>query len=140
MRHTTKKIRIKVKPMSSEKYRDEYLRKVTTPATAIAFSVECGFQPRHVIVQNLTSLSKMEWFEGMAADSALITTAGTGVVTLVTSNGITVGTVYPATIPTSTNVVGAVGSASTITRRKGFTIGLNTTVNILSESLLIYAE
>lgn len=124
----------------SDKYREEYLRKVTTPATAIAFSVECGFKPRHIIVQNVTSLSKMEWFEGMADASALITTAGTGVVTLVTAHGITVGDVYPATIPIATNVVGAVGSASTITKRKGFTIGLDTTVNILSEDLLIYAE
>jgi hypothetical protein len=124
----------------SNKYRNEYLRTVTTPATAIAFSVECGFTPKHIVIQNATSLSKMEWFEGMAQDSALITTAGTGVVTLVTSSGISTGDVYPATIPVATDIVGAVGSASTISKRRGFTVGLNTTVNILSEKLIMFAE
>jgi len=67
----------------------------------------------------------MEYFEGMPAASAIIMTAATGVVTKVATQGITVGDV-------TDSVTGASG--------KGFTIGLNTTVNIAAQVLQIHAE
>jgi len=123
------------------KYRNNYQVKYTTPGTAIAFSCVCGFKPKHIIVQNLTSLSRIEWFEGMAAASGLVTTAGTGVVTLVSANGITVDDTVKYNVNSTSGTITTVGSASTNTGAGyGFTVGLNTTVNISSESLLIYAE
>ena len=128
--------------MSNEsKYRDQLKLTLTTPATAIAFSVVCGFKPKHVIVQNITSLSKMEWWEGMADASALITTAGTGVITLVTTHGITVPDTAVYNVNTTGDVITTVGSASANEGVGfGFTVGLNSTVNILSEDLVIFAE
>jgi hypothetical protein len=57
-------------------------------ATAATFTV--GFTPRVVRFHNLTDRISDEWFEGMAAASALHTVAA-GTRTLETSNGITVG-------------------------------------------------
>lgn len=75
--------------------------------TAVAYKIVTGFKPRHVIVQNETSRDRMEWFEEMAdAEAIKIVAAGTR--TLITSNGIT-----PAT--------------------DGFTIGLDTDVNVVNE-------
>lgn len=107
------------------KFRDSYVEKFTNPATAVAFSRVCGFEPDRITVHNYSSLSEMKWYKGMPAASALITTAATGIITKVTSDGITVGTV-------TDTVTGKVG--------KGFTIGLNTTVNIAEEILHIVAE
>lgn len=123
------------------KYRNNFQVKYTQAGTAIAFACVCGFKPKHIVVQNLSSLSKMEWFEGMSAANALITTAGTGVVTLVTANGITVDDNVKYNVNSTSGTITTVGSASTNTGKGyGFTVGLNTTVNILSEVLLIYAE
>lgn len=59
--------------------------------TVAAFKITTGFKPRYVMVQNLNSSGfvKMEWLEGMAADSG-IKTAKTGAQSLIVSNGITV--------------------------------------------------
>jgi len=131
----------------SSKYRDSYQAVFTMHSTAIAFSVICGFKPKHVIVQNISSLSKLEWWEGMSAANALLTTAGSGAVTKVTSNGITVPdtAVYGVNTDGSKNpvtgTITSVGSASTNSGvGRGFTIGVDSTVNILSEILVIYAE
>jgi len=68
-----------------------------------------GFQPRYVKVINETSGDTMEWIEGMAnAEGYKRLAAGTGA--LVTSNGITVGA-------------------------RGFTIGLDTDINVQSEQV-----
>jgi hypothetical protein len=78
--------------------------------TVAAFTITCGFKPRYVKVQNLAaSAVTFEWFEGMTAAYAL-KTAVAGDKTIVTTNGITV-------------------SAS------GFTLGLDTSINITNEQL-----
>ena len=80
-------------------------------STAAAFKITTGFKPRYVKVVNLgsTGLASMEWFEGMGDASALLViTDGTHSVD--TTTGITVAT-------------------------DGFTVGLNTDVNIISEQL-----
>lgn len=112
--------------MSNEsKYRGKYQESFTQAATAVAFSRVIGWIPKKVKVHNVSSYSSLEWMEGMSAANGLLFTAATGAMTKVTSNGITVGTV-------TDSITGKVG--------KGFTIGLNTTVNILSEILFIEAE
>ena len=69
--------------MSNEnKYRGSYSELLTVPATAVAFSRVLGYLPKRVKIQNITSYSFIEWFEGMAAASGLLTTAATGVITL----------------------------------------------------------
>lgn len=55
------------------KYNDKFSRKVITPAEAVAFNVETGFYPKKVEVINLNNAVKMEWHEGMADDSAIVT-------------------------------------------------------------------
>jgi hypothetical protein len=78
--------------------------------TAAAFSVTTGFLPSYIMVQNSTSGDRMEWFEGMAAASAIKTTASTGVITVISSLGIT-------------------ASA------RGFTVGLDLDVNVSAEQI-----
>lgn len=78
-------------------------------ATAAAFTITTGFTPRYVIVQNETSRDRLEWFEGMA-DAEAIKTVAAGTRTLITSLGIT-----PAA--------------------DGFTVGLDTDVNVVDEQL-----
>jgi|ERR1035437_916334 hypothetical protein len=80
-----------------------------TDATAAAIVITLGFTPRYVRVVNVTSLDAEEWFEGMAAASAVKAVAA-GTTTLITSNGITV----------SGNI---------------FTIGLDTDVNVINEQI-----
>lgn len=85
--------------------------------TAAAISITTGFQPRYVKVVNVTAASTglvvMEWFEGMSDANGIKTydegTSETGV-TLITTLGIT---------PSAT----------------GFTIGLDTDLNVTSEQL-----
>jgi len=77
--------------------------------TAAAFNITCGFKPRYVNVTNVDDAERIEWWEGMADASALKTvTAGT--VTLTTSLGIT---------PLA----------------NGFTVGLDTDVNVSSSQI-----
>ncbi len=81
-----------------------------TSSTAAAIALTIGFKARYIKVTNNTSGDSFEWFEGMAAASATKVTGSTGAVSLVTSDGITV-------------------SAN------GFTIGLDTDVNVINEQL-----
>jgi len=77
--------------------------------TVDAFTITTGFKPRYVGVFNVTSGDQYEWFEGMAAASALKrVTAGTA--SIITTLGVTV-------------------SAT------GFTVGLDTDVNVTSEQI-----
>lgn len=70
---------------------------------------DLGFKPRYVKVINETSGDTIEWIEGMAdAEGYKRVAAGTGA--LVTSNGITVG-------------------------ERGFTLGLDTDINVTSEQV-----
>ena len=82
-----------------------------TSSTAAAFTITVGFKPRYVKVANLgaTGLATMEYFEGMADASALLEVTD-GTKSVDTTTGITV-------------------SAT------GFTVGLNTDVNIINEQL-----
>lgn len=85
--------------------------------TAAAIDISCGFTPRYVKVVNVTAASTglvtMEWFDGMSDANGVKTndegTSETGV-TLITSLGIT-----PSTY--------------------GFTIGLDTDLNVKAEQL-----
>jgi len=80
-----------------------------TTGTAAAIAITVGFQPRYVRVVNETSGDQEEWFEGMAdAEAFKRVAAGTG--TMITSLGIT---------PSA----------------RGFTIGLDTDINVTSEQL-----
>lgn len=77
--------------------------------TAAAFTLTIGFTPRYVRVVNETDGDKIEWFEGMA-DAEGLKTTDTGVAAIQTTLGIT---------PTD----------------KGFTVGLDTDINVTSEQL-----
>ncbi len=78
--------------------------------TAAAFTITTGFQPRYVRVTNLAGTgSDTEWFEGMAAASALKRVLA-GDKTIPTTLGITV-------------------------TANGFTVGLDTDLNVTSEQL-----
>ena len=77
--------------------------------TAAEFVITTGFKPRYVIVQNVTSRDKLEYFEGMA-DASAVKTVAAGTKTLITTLGITVS-------------------------RNGFTVGLDTDVNVVNEQL-----
>ncbi|MFA6204449.1 MAG: hypothetical protein WC710_14825 [Gallionella sp.] len=94
---------------------------VTSSATAAAASVICGFLPRVVRIHNLTDRISDEWYEGMAAASSLHTIA-TGVRTLETTNGVTVGEV--------TKTLNDVDIAAGVTAKvgKGFTLTATTLV------------
>ncbi|MCG3772752.1 MAG: hypothetical protein JW384_03971 [Nitrosomonadaceae bacterium] len=80
--------------------------------TAAAFTITTGFQPRYVRVINLDGSGgkeEYEWFEGMTAAHAFKRVAA-GTATVITSLGITV-------------------SAT------GFTVGLDTDINVTSEQI-----
>lgn len=77
--------------------------------TAAEFDITTGFKPRYVKVSNITSRDQLEWFEGMA-DASAVKTVAAGTRTLITTLGIT-----PLT--------------------NGFTIGLDTDVNVTSEQI-----
>ena len=77
--------------------------------TAAAFTITLGFQPKYVRVENETSRDGYEWFEGMA-DAEAIKHVAAGTRTIITTLGIT-------------PVV------------NGFTVGLDTDVNVTSEQI-----
>ena len=58
-------------------------------ATPDAASIETGFTPRYVRVENITDRIAFEWFEGMTSGHALKTVAA-GTRTAETSGGVTV--------------------------------------------------
>ena len=62
---------------------------VTDSGTAVNTSFAIGFTPRYILWLNQTNRVRLEWFEGMAANTAIRTVAA-GTVTLDTSSGITV--------------------------------------------------
>ena len=78
--------------------------------TAAAFTITTGFKPRYVKVVNVDSGDMIEWYEGMAAASACKTVGATGVRTKITSLGITVS-------------------------ENGFTVGLDTDINVTNEQI-----
>jgi len=79
--------------------------------TVAAYAFECGFKPRYVEVINLAATScSFKWIEGMADASAWKIYSVTTESTLVTSNGIT---------PSA----------------NGFTLGLDTDVNVTSQQI-----
>lgn len=73
-------------------------------ATGVAMTFAIGFTPRVVKFVNATDRITDEWYDDMAADSA-IETAAAGTVTLETSGGITVAdggfTVHADLVPAS---------------------------------------
>lgn len=77
--------------------------------TAAAFTLTIGFKPKYVKIWNETSGDSIEWNEQMA-DAEGFKAVAAGTQALVTSNGIT---------PTT----------------HGFTIGLDTDINVTSEQL-----
>lgn len=77
--------------------------------TAAAFNITCGFKPRYVRVVNEGSGDREEWFEGMADAEALKIVAGNAAA-MITTLGIT---------PLA----------------DGFTVGLDTDINVTSEQL-----
>ena len=80
-----------------------------TSSTAAAFTITTGFLPRYVHVWNQTSGDEEYWMEGMTAAHAIKRVAA-GTAAAITSLGITV-------------------SAS------GFTVGLETDINVINEQL-----
>ena len=83
--------------------------------TAAAFVITTGFKARYVKVVNLAATGgSLEWFEGMAAASALKRVTA-GDFTLITTLGLTI-------------------SAS------GFTVGLDTDINVTSEQISWMAQ
>jgi len=81
-----------------------------TTGTAAAFVITTGFKPRYVKVVNLAATgSQVEWYEGMA-DASGHKRVTAGDMTVITTLGITV-------------------SAT------GFTVGLDTDLNVTSEQL-----
>lgn len=78
-------------------------------STAAAFTLTTGFKPRYVRIVNETSGDSEEWFEGMA-DSEAMKKVAAGTSAMITSNGI---------IPLS----------------YGFTVGLDTDINVINEQL-----
>ena len=95
---------------SDHQVRNVAVGRYITSDAAAAFKITTGFKPRYVRVQNLAaSAVTFEWFEGMTAAYALKTAVG-GDKTIVTTNGITVAV-------------------------DGFTVGLDTSINITNEQL-----
>lgn len=79
--------------------------------TVAAYTFVCGFKPRYVKVTNLAGTSSsFEWYEGMADASAWKIFSVTTESAIVTTNGIT---------PTA----------------NGFTLGLDTDVNVSSQQI-----
>jgi len=57
--------------------------------TGLAMNIDTiGFRPKLVRVVNVTTLSRHEWFKGMA-DAAAVKTVTAGDITAISSNGIT---------------------------------------------------
>lgn len=74
---------------SMHQVRNHNIGQVVTDAVAnVDTQFITGFLPRKVTFINLTDRSRLEWFEGMAADSAILTVAA-GTTTLITTAGIT---------------------------------------------------
>ena len=67
-----------------------YVTALTASTAGDYVEFDIGFKPRYVCLENVTDRIKVEWYEGMAADTC-IKTAAAGTRTLETTNqGITV--------------------------------------------------
>ena len=95
---------------SSHQVRNTAVGRYLDTGTAAAFTITTGFKPRYVKIVNVDSGDMTEWYEGMAAASAAKTLGSTGVRTKITTLGTTV-------------------SAN------GFTVGLDTDINVTSEQV-----
>lgn len=74
---------------SMHQVRNNTIGQVVSDAGAAADTIfVIGYRPRVVRFINLTDRSTLEWFEGMADDSALLTVAA-GTRTLITTAGVT---------------------------------------------------
>ena len=83
--------------------------------TVAAYKFTLGFKPRYVrVINSAATGGSFEWFEGMADASAVKRLAADGVQSLVSSNGITVA-------------------------EDGFTLGLDTDINVTSEQVSFVA-
>lgn len=80
-----------------------------TSSTAAAFTITTGFKPRYVKIINETSGDQEEWYEGMT-DAYAFKKVAAGATATITSLGIT-----PLAY--------------------GFTVGLDTDVNVINEQL-----
>lgn len=58
----------------------KFTNKVVASATDI--DIELGFEPKCVIVRNLTNGNRLEWVDGMISATGMLTTGSTGAVTL----------------------------------------------------------
>ena len=95
---------------SQEHVRNVAVGRYLDTGTAAAFVITVGFKPRVVRVINVDSGDVMEWYEGMADASGCKTTGSTGARSKVTSNGLTIS-------------------------QNGFTVGLDTDVNVTNEQI-----
>lgn len=80
------------------KYERPFIKKIVTPATAFAFNIETGFEPRHVKVFNVTDRTSMEWFYGETRSLIKKATAGSQSIGSATAAGTNTGS---AASPTS---------------------------------------
>lgn len=80
---------IATQTISHHQVRNDSIGRFTTDATGpVDTSFNIGYTPRYVRLINLTDGNQLEWFEGMAPDSAVSTTAA-GASSVITTNGIT---------------------------------------------------
>lgn len=88
----------------------------TQDGTGAAINIEIGWQPDHVVVQNIEAadFARLEWYKGMTAAHAIKTATSTK--TAITSLGISL-------------------YAGSTTAQQGFTIGADTDVNVSGEAL-----
>lgn len=102
--------------------------------------VKLGFVPRHVKLIDATNRISYEWYEGMAADSAIKQVAA-GTTTLETSNGITVGALNTGAVDTWTVYEPTRGSNTDMSRLNlvnEVIIGFNAPAAILTSNSQFY--
>lgn len=103
----------------------------TVEGTGAAINISCGFTPRYVKLVNIDDAGSLcptlEWFEGMAAASGILTlksvdsgSTGNASSALITSNGIS-------------------AYAGSTTASLGFTIGADANVNASAETICYVA-
>jgi hypothetical protein len=97
--------------------------------TGADLTVTTGFVPSHVRVVNVNG-SSMEWFNGMADDSAVKLTNATD------------GTARALTLANGITPVPAVYNATTgqVINTPGFAIGADTDVNVLANTIFYQAD
>lgn len=73
-------------PLSVANVSTGYITALTATTAADYVEFDVGFKPRYVALENITDRIKIEWYEGMAANTC-IKTAAAGTRTLETTNG-----------------------------------------------------